>query len=199
MELEKSKSALVIRAATALIRKIDPKFVFPTTLYYERCVGFGIGELERLYGGLYDARIADYLAYQIYINRNSIAEGRWKAIWLFGNSSIEKYKNQFLSPNGKAGIMYYIDQWLDGFGISREIIAKALSVKKNSMKEYKDSDYEEPIKQRFYNTEAGYILCMQTTGWNPNSPSCNGCIFIDKCKESTQKRFPELYRIRQQK
>ena len=199
MESEKSKNVLVIRAITALIRKIDPKFTFPTPMYYQNGVKFGLEKLNELFGSeMSDMRITDYLTYQVYRNRKAIAEYKWMVQWLFSDSYIERYKQQFMSSEGKAGMRYYIDQWLSEFGIDREIIAKSLSNKQSPAKDYKESDYEEPIKQRFHNTEAGYILCMQTTGWNPLSPSCVSCIYADKCKEQTEKRFPELYKVRTQ-
>ena len=197
MELNASKSVLVIRAIVALVRKIDPNFTIVTNLYNQNGIIIGIDKLKRLFGDpVPDARLADYLSYQVYRMRDAIASKRWSVSWLFSEVSIDKYKRQFMDADGKSGMMYYIDCWLDGFGINRDIIAKAMSAKKNEASKYKEADYEEPIKQRFHNTENGYVLCMTTTGWNPKSESCKTCNFTDKCMKNTKDRFPELFRLR---
>jgi len=191
------KNILIIRAITALARKINKNFSYPMTLYYQNGVKMGIGKLDSLYGGrASDERISDYIAYQIYRMRESIASGRWSVTWIFSDEAVERYKRQFIDPNGKAGMMYYIDEWLRSFGIDRNVIAKALSAEKSVAGQYRQSDYEEPIKLRFHNTEAGYLLCLQTTGWSPKSNACKKCKYSSDCIERTKRRFPEIYRMR---
>ena len=58
---------------------------------------------------------------------------------------------------------------------------------------------DELIKRRFHNTENGFILCStKTMGWSPGSGCCKECNFVDKCLQVTERRYPELLRLRRE-
>lgn len=187
---------------TLIRRTIDPKW---------KCSYGGMAALQLQNGleslpGVFsvpeisDERVIDYIVYQIYRNRQMIVEGRWKLAWLFSQMSLDKYKKQFISENGKSGMNYYINQWLDEFELSRSMLTAMIEKPKpNPLKKLVYMESEEPIKKRFAGTESGLALCHQaTTGWSPFSETCSQCVNRTECEMITEKKFPELVRIRKE-
>lgn len=167
-------------------------------LYIER----SLNELPTLFNmaEIDDERIVDYVVYQLYRLRESIKKGRWQSTWLFSQIAKEKYKNQFLSENGKSGINYYIDLWLSEAGLSRgKLVSLIAKPKPSPLKNMLYLASEEPVKKRFFNTEAGLILCQSsTTGWSPFSETCDKCDNRVQCEEMTARKYPELVRYRKE-
>ena len=102
--------------------------------------------------------------------------------------------------HGKSGMNYYIDRWLDDSELSRSCLVKMIEEpKSNSMRKYIYMEAEEQTKMRFLNTEAGYLLCQRsTTGWAPMSETCKRCEYKKQCEQATEKRLPELVRLRKE-
>lgn len=185
---------------TLVKRTINPKWKFTHSgqvgLYIEK----GLSDLPALFGieAIEESRIVDYVVYQIYRYRTSLQEDSWDYRWLFSKSAFEKYKKQFLSADGKSGMNYYINQWLDEAELSREKLT--CMIKKRGQSPLKSMIYlesEEPIKRRFLNSEEGLALCQQaTTGWSPFSYTCNQCDNWVQCEKITANKFPELVRFR---
>ena len=164
----------------------------------------GIERLDKLFpgNGASDGRIVDFVVYQIYRFRDMIGiKGtRWNVLWCFSDKAVEKYKAQFLDKDGKAGMMYYIDQWLDDGELNRGSLEKMIAdTSKHRLSKLIYLPSEDSIKKRFVNTEFGYMLCLQaTTGWTPKSPICSVCKCVEKCVMSTMKKYPELVRLRKE-
>lgn len=148
------------------------------------------------YSNMADDRIVDYAVYYLYLRRKPRYHFTERDI--FSENAIEKYRRQFMTEEGKSGINYYIDQWLDEGRISRsQLTAMIADNKPNRMTAYVYMPSEELIKKRFYNTEMGLMLCQQsTTGWAPRSEACQDCKNADECMFQTKKKYPELVRIR---
>lgn len=143
-----------------------------------------------------DERIVDYVVYFLYLRRN--ARYRFSEADIFGNYTIEKYRKQFMSESGKSGMNYYINQWLADGGLTRaDLTAMIADPKPNKMLKYIYMPSEELIKRRFKNTQTGLMLCQQsTTGWAPRSETCRDCKNAEECKAMTERKYPELIRLR---
>jgi len=187
---------------TLIRRTIDPKYKISNGGYDLLQLQFGLFEIPKIYGveNMDDGRIVDYLVYQVYRFRDSIAERRFNINWLFSNNSILKFKKQFMSADGKSGINYYINLWLDEAELSRgQLTAMIAKQKPNPLRNMVYLEAEEPIKRRFFNTPVGLALCQQsTTGWSPLSETCGRCDNWVECGKMTAKKHPELMRFRKE-
>lgn len=159
-------------------------------------------ELFAVYGGCSEMRITDFVVYQIYRYRDMIAEwprGSWTLSWCFGETAVEKYRQQFMSEDGKRGMNYYIDKWLSDMGLSREMLSDMLSEKRERGGKYICLTGEDATKRRFLNKPSGMMLCLaSTTGWTPQSPVCKECRCSSECMERTERKYPEITRLRKE-
>ena len=168
-------------------------------------IAMGVQRLAALfpYVGMADERIVDFVVYQVYRYRDMIAgypNTRWQLTWLFSDNAVAKYKSQFISADGKSGMNYYIDQWLHEGKLDRQMLSDMLAdTTQHRLAKYIYQKGEEMTKKRFLNTETGLMLCLQsTTGWTPQSPTCQQCKYASRCMEESAKRYPEIIRLRQQ-
>lgn len=167
-------------------------------------IGDGLRRLDSLFpDGATDGRVVDFVVYQIYRFRDMIEDkgSNWRLSWCFSDNAVSKYKAQFFSQNGKTGINYYIDQWLDDADLTRDKLEDIISEKKraNSKSMYIYIEAEDNTKRRFLNTDTGYMLCQKsTTGWSPKSPVCSSCEYSIKCESDTELKYPEVYRLRKE-
>lgn len=187
---------------TVVKRTIDPKWRFTQSGVAAIYLQNGLQQLPSLFGvsDIDDERIVDYLIYQLYRMRSFIADGSWQYTWLFSQSAMDKFKKQFLSADGKSGMNYYINQWLDEAELSRSKLTVIIAQPKpNPLRKMVYLASEEPIKRRFLNTEDGLILCQRsTTGWSPLSETCGRCDYWVECEKMTAKKYPELMRFRKE-
>ena len=187
---------------TVVKRTIDPKWRFTQSGVAALYLQNGVEQLPALFGvsDIDDERIVDYIVYQIYRYRTSIANGSWQYTYLFSQAALEKYRNQFLSADGKSGMNYYINQWLDEVELSRgQLTLMIAKPKPDPLKQMVYLASEEPIKRRFLNTEDGLVLCQRaTTGWSPLSETCGQCDNWVECGKMTAKKYPELMRYRKE-
>lgn len=194
---------LVARAITTVINScIRKDWKFPGGQYGLTTIAKGLERMRVLYPyeGMSNARIIDFLVYQIYRCRDIIKDGGWTLGWAFSDNAVNKYKKQFIDAGGKTGMNYYIDLWLDDNGLSRGLLVRILSPADNSMRKYVNPVHEEEIKARFFNKQAGYLLCQSSsTGWNPKSSYCPKCTYMNKCMAETEKKYPEIVRLRKEK
>lgn len=146
--------------------------------------------------GMADDRITDYIVYHLYRRRN--LSFKFYATDLFSEHSVNKFYDQFLGPNKRTGMNYYIDEWLKDGGLSRKAITEMIAGPKPSkLEKFIYMPSEELIKQRFLNTELGYSLCQNnTTGWAPKSEMCGKCNFKEDCMAETSRKYPDLIRLR---
>ncbi len=187
---------------TVVKRTIDPKWRFTQSGVAALYLQNGVEQLPALFGvsDIDDERIVDYIVYQIYRYRTSIANGSWQYTYLFSQAALEKYRNQFLSAEGKSGMNYYINQWLDDVELSRgQLTSMIAKPKPDPLKQMVYLASEEPIKRRFLNTDDGLVLCQRaTTGWSPLSEACGQCDNWVECGKMTAKKYPELMRYRKE-
>lgn len=187
---------------TVVKRTIDPKWRFTQSGVAAIYLQNGLQQLPSLFGVLDidDERIIDYLIYQLYRMRSFIADGSWQYTWLFSQSAMDKFKKQFLSADGKSGMNYYINKWLDEAELSRSKLTVMIAQPKpNPLRKMVYLASEEPIKRRFLNTEDGLVLCQRsTTGWSPLSETCGRCDYWVECEKMTAKKYPELMRFRKE-
>jgi hypothetical protein len=187
---------------TVVKRTIDPKWRFTQSGVAAIYLQNGLQQLPSLFGvsDIDDERIVDYLIYQLYRMRSFIADGSWQYTWLFSQSAMDKFKKQFLSADGKSGMNYYINQWLDEAELSRSKLTVIIAQPKpNPLRKMVYLASEETIKRRFLNTEDGLTLCQRsTTGWSPMSETCGRCDYWVECEKMTAKKYPELMRFRKE-
>lgn len=183
-------------------KKLESKAVISESVVTLAQIGSGLKALPSLFSvaNIDDERIVDYIVYQLYRYRTAIMEGRWELFWLFSPTAIEKYRHQFISEDGKSGMNYYINKWLEEGGLTRKKLADMIADKKASpLKPMVYMANEEPLKQRFINTKDGLDFCQATTtGWSPLSDSCLECKYCEPCMEMTEQKFPELMRYRKE-
>lgn len=187
---------------TLIKRTIDPKWKFTQSGSAALYLQNGLQQLHHLFGvsNMSEERIIDYVVYQIYRYRTYIADGSWQYTWLFSLAAMDKFRKQFLSADGKSGMNYYIDQWLDEAELSRgQLTTMIAKPKQNPLRNMVYLEAEEPIKRRFLNTHDGLSLCQNsTTGWSPFSETCGRCDNWVECKNMTAKKYPELMRFRKE-
>lgn len=195
------KSIKIIRMFQEVVQRLikEDWSLTPSSQIVVKC---GLERLDKLFpNGCSDGRIVSFIVYQIYRYRDMIGvKGtRWNLLWCFSDKAVERFKHQFLEVRSKTGMMYYIDQWLNEADISREDLVKMIGDTGHRLNKFIYMCSEDETKRRFFNTEMGYMLCIQsTTGWTPMSPVCQKCRNTEKCIESSSKRYPELIRLRKE-
>lgn len=203
MVSDETKIIKIRRLIETIIRRaIVPQWSFTQNGRALVYMSQGLTKLPGLFGvdKIEDARIVDYIVYQIYRSRKSIEQNSWRYEWLFSDNAIDKYRKQFLIENAKSGMNYYIDRWLDEYEMSRNQLVSIIADPKTSpLRHMVYIESEEPIKQRFLNTPEGLSLCQAaTTGWSPLSFSCGRCDNWVECGKLTAKKYPELMRLRKE-
>ena len=202
MELQERTVKIRQMIETVVKRTIDPKWRFTQSGVAAFYLQNGVEQLPTLFGvsDIDDERIVDYIVYQIYRYRTAIANGSWQYTYLFSQAALEKYRNQFLSADGRSGMNYYINQWLDEVELSRgQLTLMIAKPKPDPLKQMVYLASEEPIKRRFLNTDDGLVLCQRaTTGWSPLSEACGQCDNWVECGKMTAKKYPELMRYRKE-
>lgn len=148
------------------------------------------------YSNMADERIIDFVVYSLYLKRDTTY--RFTVSQIFSEGLMQKYQRQFMSADGKSGMNYYINEWLDDGDLSRSQLTKMIEKPKpHKMSKFIYMESEELIKKRFFNTEMGYMLCQRsTTGWSPRSQYCNKCQNVEQCIAITEQKYPELVRLR---
>ena len=105
-----------------------------------------------------------------------------------------------MSEDGKSGINYYINQWLNSGNLTRAALTRMIEEPRpHKMSKFIYMESEELIKKRFLNTDMGYLLCQRsTTGWAPRSKCCQICKNSEQCIYATEQKYSELIRLRRQ-
>lgn len=145
--------------------------------------------------GISDRRIAEYCVNNVYRISCMRPENTsmFKVNHIFGDASVQKFLD------APTGVKYYEGEFLKSLGVTMgDLILHIVDKKNHPHHKFIRTPHEERTKKRALNTPSGYYLCSKSTlMWNPFSESCNSCIFAEtKCKQETQRRFPELYRLR---
>ena len=168
---------------------VSSSFRFSNGGASERVVTQALERLEKKCGGLSRERIVDYCVSSAYIFKGR--GEKWTINQVFGPKSIERF-------NTDKGLRYYEDKWLATANITRDDLMGMIADKSSHpLAQYVYLPMEEPTKRRALNSEAGYLVCQSSTlGWSPESESCTECEFAEKCKKETNKKYPEIYRLR---
>lgn len=175
---------------TEIVNKlINPSFKFSQGGATMRVVTSALERLEEKCGGLSRERIVDYCVTSAYIFKERGAA--WKINQVFGPKSIERFDSD-------KGRRYWEDRWLASVNLTRaHLLSYIVDRSNHPQAQYIYLPMEESTKQRMLNQNAGYLICQSSTlGWSPESMSCSQCKFVNKCQIETQRKFPEIYRLR---
>ena len=175
---------------TEIQRKmVDSTFRFSQGGSTVRVIGNFLDRFEKEFGAITKERLVDFCicTAHAYKERES-----WTINQVFGPSSIKRLRES------KRGARYYEDQWLKGGELTRESLIQLIADKsEHPLAKYIYQESEELTKKRLLNRLAGYVICQASTlGWSPLSEACGGCNYIEQCKRETDRKYPELYRIR---
>ena len=164
----------------------------------------GLQRMKTLYpySEIADERIVDFIVYQLYRYRDLVGnfDKGWNLSWCFSDNAVERFRKQFIDADGKSGMNYYIDQWLQSGGLNRGKLADMLSgPKEHPLRKYIYMPSEELIKKRSITMFNGHVLCMmRTTGWSPFSETCQKCEHTAECIDFLEHNVPELLRLRRE-
>lgn len=179
---------------TLLMRKEHAGFIFPAGPLACRTVEECLQALQRQYITLGRERIVDFCICQVYALSSFGAEYllRWRVSHSFGVKARKRYAAQ--TPVQE----YFQDKWLRSHGLSRGGLRSLFADRSHHpLYKFLFPEYEERTKGRLCGTEAGFHVCrMSTLLWTPFSAVCSRCTFSSPCREITQRRYHELYRLR---
>ncbi len=179
-----------MRMFTEIVTKlISPTFRMPQGGAAIRVFTTALNRLEEKTGTLSRTRIVDYFVCSLYVFKDR--ETKWTINQVLGPKSLERF-------NSDKGRVYYENRWLNKANLTRENLLALIADKSNHpQSQYIYLPMEEGTKNRLLNTEAGYVICQQSTlGWSPESQACSKCQFSDKCQIETSQKYPEIYRLR---
>jgi len=198
-EIKQKKIEKIKKAFTRLAKVVDPLWAMPGGGQPTIFVYHGLDYMKRQYfpNGLADDRIIDFLIYQVYRYRES---QRLDYRWCFSQQAVDKYYAQFCGGGKGRGMTYYINLWLQENQVTRnQLVEMIADSKENPFLQYLYLHSEEICKQRFLNTEVGYMMCQNnTTGWSPLSETCKQCKFTEQCTNDSERKYPEIIRLRKE-
>ena len=171
------------------IKLINPRFKFPQGGASTRLMTTALKKLETKEHGLSRQRIVDYVVCSAYPFKDR--GEAWKVNQVFGQKSLERF-------NTDKGRRFYEDKWLQSANLTRATLLKLIEDKsEHPQAKYIYMPMEEPTKRRMLNSEIGYTICQASTlGWSPESGACQACDYTHRCQIETQRKFPEIYRLR---
>lgn len=173
-------------------RLIDPSFSFPEGGSVDIRLSQFIKEFSDMCGGRFSySRMIDYCIFQLHKNRESTFQQRL-ASTAFGSTALQKY-----SAMTSCNKNYSEDKWLAKAQLTRTYLNSLIGKQEHPQSKYIYMPSEEGTKKRGLNTDVGFIICSTSTlMWSPFSPSCQQCRNVERCRQETEIKYPELYRIR---
>lgn len=174
---------------TIAVKLINPEFKFSQGGAAKRLVSNALDKLEKKTGSLSRERVVDYVVCSAYPFKDRGTE--WTVNQVFGPKSIERFDTD-------KGRVYYENRWLRQGGLSRgSLVMMIVDKSQHPQAKYIYMPMEERTKLRMINSEAGYAICqISTLGWSPLSDACQKCKYQSACQKETEKKYPELYRLR---
>lgn len=168
---------------------IHPRYRLPQGGEPTRVMRTALQRLEKKYGALTAQRVVDYIVCSAHAFKDRGSS--WKLNQVFGPKSMERF-------NSDKGRVYYENKWLESEGLSRASLLNMIVDRSEHPKaKFIFVPSEEGTKLRLLNREVGFIICQTSTlGWSPLSEACSECEFVEKCKQETQKKYPEIFRLR---
>ena len=170
-------------------RLVNPTFKFSQGGATIRTLSNFLDLLAKEFGSVTKERLVDFCICTAYAFRERT---NWTIKQAFGPAAIKRLKDK------KRGTKFYEDAWLSSAQLSRQYLTNLIIDRsEHPQAKYIYVHSEEATKKRLLNQEVGYLICQSSTlGWSPVSETCKQCNFIESCKQETQRKFPELYRIR---
>lgn len=168
---------------------IYPGYRFPQGGESTRVMRTALQRLEKKYGTLTAQRIVDYIICSAHAFKDRGSS--WKLNQVFGPKSMERF-------NTDKGRVYYENKWLESEDLSRASLLNLIVDRSEHPKaKFIFVPSEEGTKMRLLNREVGFVICQTSTlGWSPLSEACSECEFVEKCKQETQNKYPEIFRLR---
>lgn len=168
---------------------IHPDYKLPQGGEPTRIVRNALNRLEKVYGTLTAQRIVDYVVCAAYAFKDRGSD--WKINQVFGPKSIERF-------NSDKGRVYYENKWLQSENLNRgNLLGMIVDRSEHPKAKYIFLPSEEGTKLRLLNRDVGFVVCQTSTlGWSPLSEACSQCEYVEKCKQETQKKYPEIFRLR---
>lgn len=168
---------------------IHPGYRLPQGGEPTRIIRTALQRIEKKYGALTAQRVVDYVVCSAHAFKDRGTN--WKLNQVFGPKSIERF-------NTDKGRVYYENKWLESQDLSRSILLSLIVDRSEHPKaKYIFIPSEEGTKLRLLNRQVGFVICQTSTlGWSPLSEACSECEFVEKCKQETQKKYPEIFRLR---
>lgn len=189
--MEKELSNRQIRTVFTEIAKrlLNPNFRFSQGDATNRMLDKFLGLFEKEFGNVTTERLVDFCICTAYAFRSTPT---WTVKQIFGPAAIKRLKER------KHGAEYYENQWLSEASLSRQQLIDMVADRSvHPQAKYLYMASEEATKHRMLNREVGFMLCQSSTlGWSPLSECCQQCNFVAKCQRETQRKYPELYRLR---
>ena len=172
-----------------VVKLIHPNYRFPQGGEPIRIMRTALQRIEKKFGVLTAQRIVDYVVCSSHAFKDR--GSNWKLNQVFGPKSMERF-------NSDKGRVYFENKWLESEGLSRSsLLSMIVDRSEHPKAKYIFVPSEEGTKQRLLNREVGFVVCQTSTlGWSPLSFVCSECNFVTKCKIETQKKYPEIFRLR---
>lgn len=175
---------------TAIItRLVDPAFKISKGGATTRLLQKFLDRFEKEFGAVTCERLVDFCVCAAYTFRN---QKLVNVKQVFGPQAILRMKEQ------KRGSIHYQNQWLEGASLSREALVNLIKDRKDHPQaKFIYVPAEEYTKRRQHNQRIGYLICQTSTlGWSPLSEACKDCSFTSDCMRETERKYPEIYRLR---
>lgn len=191
MENEKLIKNIITVFTEIETRLVSPSFRFSQGGATIKTLSGFLQLFEKEFGSITRERLVDFCICTAYAFRN---RDNWTIKQAFGPAAIKRLKDS------KHGARYYEDNWLESKNLSRTYLINLIADKsEHPLAKYIFMQSEEPTKMRLLNMEVGFAVCQSSTlGWSPVSDACKMCNFSEQCKIETGKKYPELYRIREE-
>ncbi len=172
-----------------VVKLIHPGYRLPQGGEPTRIMRTALQRVEKKFGVLTAQRIVDYVVCSSHAFKDRGSD--WKLNQVFGPKSMERF-------NSDKGRVHFENKWLASEGLSRASLLNMIVDRSEHPKaKYIFVPSEEGTKLRLLNREVGFAVCQTSTlGWSPLSAACSECNFVTKCKVETQKKYPEIFRLR---
>lgn len=194
----KQKSRLLRRISQEIIQKTSScsKFTIPNDYDTEQLFSNIILQIYDIYGSVITDRLVDFAVFVEYTFR----EERPRFIGFltqlqqkYSEQSVDRYRLRH------GGMMYYEDEWLKKYGLSRSTLKALEGVPRISELPPLDTTFEDAARRRFLNTTMGYVYChSHSSGWEPRSMVCPKCMFSERCKADLHTSHTSLLIQREQ-
>lgn len=132
----------------------------------------------------------DYLSFQFEYWQGLETHRNVSPTWIFGKKAFERFENR------KDSYQYFYEKnILEPYFISKIDFVNLFS--EDEEPNAKTNKVEEIEKERFLNTQRGFIHCIQnTTMYNHYSSNCIKCVFKSDCKSILRQKMPEIANVR---